>query len=189
MRQDWAAARIIVKMRASIVKRFEGYWRLEVLNIFLIPAATVFFLITTSQNIGWIFWVCYLPNVLLLLIGGLYWRAKLAKAKGNGEVLAHFLPWAARGKLPSLILTVAATLLFAASLFGFVRTESSGESIASGFFVFLAIAEYVNYYFVQLQHFDNLPDWQRLLAGNGFRKAHLRRDLDKMISRSRVDSN
>jgi hypothetical protein len=166
-------------MRADIVKRFEGYWRLEVLNILLIPAATVFFLITTSQNIGWLFWACYLPNVLLLLIGGLYWRAKLAKAKGEGEVLSHFLPWAARGQLPSLILTAAATLLFAASLLGFVRTESGGESIASGFFVFLAIAEYINYYMIQLQHFDNLPDFKRMLAGQGFKKAHMRKDMER----------
>lgn len=166
-------------MRADIVKRFEGYWRMEVLNILLIPAATVFFLITTSQNIGWIFWACYLPNVLLLLIGGLYWRAKLAKAKGDAGVLVQFLPWAARGKLPSLILTLAATLVFVASLLGFVRTASQGESIACGFFVFLAIAEYVNYYFVQLQHFDNLPDFKRMLAGQGFKKAHMRRDLER----------
>lgn len=152
---------------------------LEVFNIFLVPGATAFLLIAGSQSFGWLFWACYLPNALLLLIGGLYWRAKLAKAKGAREVLVGFLPWAARVRVPSLILTLASTLLFAASLLRIVKAESSGEFYACGFFVALALAEYVNYYMVQLQHFDNLPDFKRMLAGKGFQKAHLRRDLEK----------
>ena len=41
----------------------------------------------------------------------------------------------------------------------------------------LGVLEYVNYYHVQLQHFDNMADWRRLLAGRGFRPAHMARDL------------
>lgn len=148
-------------------------------NIFLVPGAAAFLLTAGSQNFGWLFWACYLPNALLLLIGGLYWRAKLAKAKGEAGVLAEFLPWAARSRVPSLILTMASTLLFAALLFGILKTESSGEFYLCGVFAALAIAEYINYYMVQLQHFDNLPDFKRMLAGKGFQKAHMRRDLER----------
>ena len=41
----------------------------------------------------------------------------------------------------------------------------------------LAALEYVNYYHVQLQHFDNGADVRKLLRGAGFRQAHMARDL------------
>jgi hypothetical protein len=37
----------------------------------------------------------------------------------------------------------------------------------------LAILEYVNYYRVQLQHFDHAADFKRLVTGRGFRRSHL----------------
>jgi hypothetical protein len=53
----------------------------------------------------------------------------------------------------------------------------SGAVIAALACSALGSLEYVNYYRVQLQHFDNLADFKRLLGGRGFRKAHLARDL------------
>ena len=41
----------------------------------------------------------------------------------------------------------------------------------------LALAEYVNYYHRQLQHFDNWPDFRRLMTGKGFRPAKMAVDL------------
>lgn len=41
----------------------------------------------------------------------------------------------------------------------------------------LALAEYVNYYHRQLQHFDNWPDFHRLITGRGFRPAKMALDL------------
>jgi hypothetical protein len=41
----------------------------------------------------------------------------------------------------------------------------------------LAILEFVNYYHVQLQHFDHAEDFQRLLAGKGFRRSHLSKSI------------
>ena len=43
----------------------------------------------------------------------------------------------------------------------------------------LAVLEYINYYVVQLQHFDNAADWRRLWTGGGFRKSHLARAIFK----------
>jgi len=41
----------------------------------------------------------------------------------------------------------------------------------------LAVLEYVNYYHIQLQHFDHAADWKRLLAGKGLRPSSMARDL------------
>ena len=42
----------------------------------------------------------------------------------------------------------------------------------------LAVLEYVNYYKIQLQHFDHAPDFKRVMQGRGFRKAHMARELE-----------
>jgi hypothetical protein len=43
----------------------------------------------------------------------------------------------------------------------------------------LAVLEYINYYHVQLQHFDHAPDWKRLISGRGFRRSHLAREIER----------
>ena len=41
----------------------------------------------------------------------------------------------------------------------------------------LASLEYVNYFHVQLQHFDNRADFQRLGTRRRFRRSHLAKDI------------
>ncbi|MEN9392769.1 MAG: hypothetical protein RLZZ104_1112, partial [Pseudomonadota bacterium] len=53
------------------------------------------------------------------------------------------------------------------------------RNIATGCAV-LAVLEYINYYHRQLQHFDNGEDFQRLLAGKGFRKSWMARDIEAL---------
>jgi hypothetical protein len=57
--------------------------------------------------------------------------------------------------------------------------EFSAQYVAPVLLFLLAILEYVNYYHVQLQHFDHAPDWQRLISGRGFRRSHLAREIDR----------
>jgi hypothetical protein len=54
------------------------------------------------------------------------------------------------------------------------------DRIAATACAVLAALEYVNYYHRQLQHFDNWADFKRLIAGKGFRKSWMARDLDAM---------
>jgi hypothetical protein len=54
----------------------------------------------------------------------------------------------------------------------------SPDAIAAAVLATLAALEYVNYYHVQLQHFDNAADFKRLVSGKGFRRAHLARAID-----------
>jgi hypothetical protein len=52
------------------------------------------------------------------------------------------------------------------------------DQIAATACAALAALEYVNYYHRQLQHFDSWADFKRLLAGKGFRKSWMARDLE-----------
>lgn len=56
-------------------------------------------------------------------------------------------------------------------------THWSNAAIAAAVCTALAALEFVNYYKVQLQHFDHAADFRRLLQGRGFRRAHMARDL------------
>jgi hypothetical protein len=69
-----------------------------------------------------------------------------------------------------------AALGVAASLWGALTLPAFSLAwTAAVFFGLLAVLEYVNYYHVQLNHFDNAADFRRLLSGKGFRKPHLAR--------------
>lgn len=172
-------------MKKSIVKRFDMYWRLELLNIILIPAMALYLLSIFQQTWGWILWFTYAPMALLLLMGGLYWRAKWLQAKGDRAPLAALLPWARRLQAMLLALTLLAVLAWVFALSGALKAGGQGELAASGVFALLAVAEYINYYLVQLQHFDHAPDFSRLVSGRGFRKSHLKRDLEGHAERER----
>lgn len=49
--------------------------------------------------------------------------------------------------------------------------------IAASLYFLLAVLEYVNYYHVQLQHFDHSEDFKRLMSGNSFRQSHLAKGI------------
>jgi hypothetical protein len=64
----------------------------------------------------------------------------------------------------------------------------STQLVAPAVLLLLAVLEYVNYYHVQLQHFDHAPDWQRLVSGRGFRRSHLAREIDRWKRARRRDT-
>jgi hypothetical protein len=57
--------------------------------------------------------------------------------------------------------------------------QLSAQFLAPAVLLLLAVLEYVNYYHVQLQHFDHDADWRRLMSGRGFRPSHLAREIDR----------
>ena len=111
----------------------------------------------------------------LLVVGALYWRAVDRQLRlRDRQAMKRALSFADRAEWPALIATVAAGIAFAAALA--VHGWSSGV-IAAGVLTLLALLEHVNYYHRQLQHFDNLGDFKRLVTGGGLRKSHMARDL------------
>ncbi len=173
----------------AITRRLRHYWRIEAGNVVLVPLFAW----------GWVVWVGGAPTVsfgvaafassLLLVIGALYWRAVLRRAEGNARPFQFWIPVLAKLELPSLLLTAAAVIVAAGELAPLSRSGNRVHIATAGLAV-LAVLEYVNYYRVQLQHFDHWNDWKRLLAGRGFRKAHLARDVAawRAAQRSSVSS-
>ena len=156
------------------LRDLRSYGRLEALNALLVPGIATYY--------GWprdfvgaiALALANLGMVIGLIVGALYWLAVAARIERNPHPLSRALTVAHVAQIPMLSVVVAAMI----GVIGL--TVVRGVSLSTGVAIIVTLLgalEYVNYYHVQLQHFDNKPDWRRLLAGRGFRAAHLARDL------------
>ena len=110
----------------------------------------------------------------LLAIGAAYWRAALHRIDGSFSPMSGVLQVADKLQRPLLLLSVASAAL------GIYLLASDPQSLAARVCAglsALAVLEYVNYFHVQLQNFDHLSDFQRLLRERKFRRSHLASDL------------
>lgn len=165
--------------KKELQQRLEGYWRLELFNVGLLPATAVFVLLASDQTIGPLSIACLMPMSALLIAGGCYWRAKARRFKQDRRSLQRTLYWLDRFQLPLLASVISVLLLCLCDLL-FVRISvSQGDRMVAILATTLAILEYVNYYHRQLQHFDRWADFLRLISGRGFRKSQLRADLER----------
>ena len=161
----------------TVERRLSWYWQLELANAAFVPA---FFLIMGYQfgaPLGWPTMVALVPVIGLLIVGGLYWRGKLRALQGERAALDVALRLADRWDRPLLVMTVAALGLALAGLVTVLPGAGTGDRWAATGAALLALAEYVNYYHRQLQHFDNWSDFRRLISGKGFRQAKMAADL------------
>jgi hypothetical protein len=162
------------KTRANLLKRLDPYWKLEAANTVFIPVMVV---LLTEGRIGWVTLVPLLAAVALLAIGTAYWWLKVRQLRGlqpdGGAVLRPI----ARLQTPVLVLTGLGSLSAALGWIVPGFSEGFADRIAATVCAVLAVLEYVNYYHRQLQHFDNMADFRRMLAGEGFRPSWLARDL------------
>ena len=159
--------------------RLSSYWKMELGNVLILPAAMVFLCILFEQSLSWWLALACLPMCGLLVVGGLYWRAKLHQLEGRGQSLAALLPWIAALQYPFAVLSVLSfALILGVWLFGI--GASTGEKISITIAAVMTILEYINYYHRQLQHFDHVADFKRLISGNGFRKSWMARDLERI---------
>ena len=126
---------------------------------------------------GWLTWLTFVPTAALLLVGGLYWRGKLHALEGDRAALYRSLLLADHAQKPLLILSLLAAALVGAELLLGLPGVTTTDHWAAGIIGALAVLEYVNYYHRQLQHFDNLADFKRLLTGRGLRPAKMAIDL------------
>jgi len=118
----------------------------------------------------------------LLIIGGLYWRAKLHQLEGRSQTLKAFLPVADKLQVPFAVLSaIALAVCGAAWLSGL--GASQGDRIAITVAAVLAALEHINYYHRQLQHFDHPADFKRLMTGRGFAVSQMASDLARWRKR------
>lgn len=161
----------------ALIDRLDGYWKLEALNVALVPAAifvTAYFL---DAKLGLLSWLCFIPMSGLLALGAAYWRSKLAQLRGDRSVLADVMRWADRLDILFAVTSALALLAAMASWIWPMLSVSLADRIAASIAATLAVLEYINYYHRQVQHFDHAADWQRLAAGKGFRRSQMSLDL------------
>lgn len=141
-----------------------------------VPAAAWLLVWTSGGATTPAFWVAAFTCSALLIIGALYWRAVLRQIEGATRVFSFWLPGWAKAEYYSLALLSLSAIVFVSELALHYGAWTTAH-IAAALLITLAALEYVNYYKFQLQHFDNRADFRRLIAGRGFRKAHLARDI------------
>lgn len=164
--------------KTSLRSRLSSYWKLEVVNALLMPAFMVFVCFAFDQPVSWWLALACVPMCGLLVVGGLYWRAKLHQLEGRPETLKTLLPVISKWQMPLAVLSVIAlgvcTLVWLQGL-----GASTGDRVAITVAAVLAALEYINYYHRQLQHFDHWPDFKRLMSGRGFAPAQMAVDLSR----------
>lgn len=160
------------------VRRLRNYWKIEAMNVVLIPAAAAYIVLHFGGKITLPLVLCMCACSFLLVIGTVALRMMLRKAEGIGEAADHVVPLLARLRWPAVALCVAAA---AACGYDWATggLHLSPDRVVSLLVLLLAVLEYINYYHVQIQHFDHAADWQRLLAGRGFRRSHLAREIER----------
>jgi hypothetical protein len=110
----------------------------------------------------------------LLIVGTVFWRAvdRRLKSKDHGAI-GGAVQFAAAAQRPMALFTGASII---AALIALSRDGASSAVIAAGALSLLAVLEYVNYYHLQLQVFDNAADMRRLLSTGRLKRSHLARD-------------
>ena len=154
---------------------------MEAANVLLVPGLALALGWPTTAIGAVALLSAMIATACFLIVGAAYWRGVDRRLKGLGErPLENGLAIADRLERPGLFATGAAIVatLAAIALDGITPT-----SIAAGALSLLAVLEYVNYYRLQLQYFDNMADLKRLLGTGRLKPAHLARDLADYRSR------
>lgn len=165
----------------ATIRRLSWYWPMEAANVVLVPALAVGVVLGAGERVPPALIYALYPNIAMLGIGALYWRAALKRLQGDPKPMAYWLGWI------SGLQRFVVVFLFLACGAALIDFWSGGGVTAGRIailaLIVLALAEYVNYYHVQLQHFDHAADFKRFLAGRGFRQSHMARDLKAYRSR------
>jgi hypothetical protein len=154
-----------------ISRRLRSYWILEAGCAIALPLMGFVLVEQAGDRVGVATAIAMFAASGLLVIGALCWRMALASATGDRRLADRLMALLKPSRTPARMMALiggCAAIVEAATEGGFTPS-----AIAALTFGGLAILEYVNYFEVQLQHFDHLPDFKRLMAGKGFRKPYL----------------
>ena len=166
--------------KPQLRERLELYWRLELFSAFLLPMTGLGLLFVFEQGTSMLSIASLATMSSMLVLGGFYWKAKAQQLSNHNSVGLEFvLSWAQRLRIPILIAVSTMCVLCLADALATELTAGWPDQVLALCAMTLALLEYVNYYHVQLQHFDHWADFHRLISGRGFRRAHLRADLER----------
>ena len=164
----------MAKPAARKLRDFAGYGNLEAFNALLVPGLATFYGWPTDRGGALLLIVANVALIIGLVVGASYWWGVAARLKRNPQPMTRALRLADVAQRPMLVVTLAAIALcgWEIAIKGMTWTNIVALVITT-----LATLEYINYYYVQLQHFDNLADFKSMLRGTGFKQAHMARDL------------
>ena len=161
----------------KLLKRLKPYWMMEGANVVLMPLIAWFLIsVVANGQITVAVIAAMLATSFLLVVGTFAWKMVVDGLEGNSRSEVKWTPWLDLARWPAILLTILAliaTVIEASSTLPRVSASLIGASLLC----LLAILEFVNYYHVQLQHFDHADDFQRLLSGKGFRRSHLSKSI------------
>lgn len=160
----------------AVARRLRWYWPMEASNAAVVPAFAAGIVWSADGALTAAFGLAAFACAALLVLGALYWRAVLRRIEGDRAAMAVWIPRLAAAEAPALALVAVAALAWAAEMLA-AGGGWTPARVAAAALTVLAGLEYVNYYRVQLQHFDNGADLKRLLTGRGFRTAQMARDI------------
>ena len=157
-------------MKKKVLRRLETYWKLEAVNVLLLPVLGWYLIVRAGGVISAPVLLAMSATAWVLVVGAATWKMEVLKLHGRNAQAQKLLNILARCRTPSAILVGTSTV---GACFEWLQNGFSPAAIGAITFAVMAALEYVNYYVVQLQHFDHGSDFKRLLAGQGFREAHL----------------
>jgi hypothetical protein len=165
----------------ALIRRLSPYWKMEAVNIFLVPAFAVFAVRWLGDGISGSMVVAMAATSFMLLIGTAALYLHLQTVKRRREFGVWALPRLSAAQRPALALVILS--IIGARFELWVDHRFSASAIATMACAFLALLEYVNYYHVQLQNFDHIADLKRIFRGGHLREAHLAKALRRFRAR------
>jgi hypothetical protein len=159
-------------------RRLATYWKIEAGNVVFLPAIAIYIVLRSGGTISVALVLSCLACSFLLVIGTIVLRMMLRKARGEAGATTARIPLLLRLRWPALALCVAAAVALGMECLD-AGPQLSAQFLAPAALLLLAVLEYINYYHIQLQHFDHAPDWKRLISGRGFRPSHLAREIER----------
>jgi len=160
------------------IRRLTTYWKIEAGNVVCIPVVAIYIVLRSGGTISAALVLSCLACSFLLVIGTIALRMMLRKARGEADATKTQMPLLIRLRWLALGLFVASAVALGMECFD-PGPQLSAQFLAPAALLLLAVLEYINYYHVQLQHFDHASDWQRLVSGRGFRRSHLAREIER----------
>ena len=171
--------------RDKLLKRLKPYWMMEGANVLLMPLIAWFLITVVAKGqITIAVIAAMLATSFLLVVGTFAWKMVVDGLEGNSTSEEQWTPWLDLARWPAMLLTILALIATVAEAFS-TLPRFSASLIGASLLCLLAVLEFVNYYHVQLQHFDHADDFQRLLSGKGFRQSHLSKSIRAYRQRSR----
>jgi hypothetical protein len=171
--------------RDKLLKRLKPYWMMEGANVVLLPLIACFLITVVAEGqITIAVITAMFATSFLLVVGTFAWKMVVDGLEGNPTSEEQWTPWLDLARWPAMLLTILALI---ATVVEAISTlpRFSASLIGASLLCLLAVLEFVNYYHVQLQHFDHAEDFQRLLSGKGFRRSHLSKSIRAYRQRSR----